>query len=175
MTGMLKDLTYNREGKQVLSITLDGDFREQFDQLNGVTVTVDVKKHHRKRSLNANAYAWVLIDKLAQKLGLRKEDVYRAAIRDIGGVSNIVTMPSTAVEAFRLGWSTNGIGWQTEVVGKDTDGCATVIIYYGSSTYNTQQMSQLIDILIEECKEQGIETMTPEELERLIGYARCYA
>ena len=39
--------------------------------------------------------------------------------------------------------------------------------YYGSSQYNTKQMSRLIDMVVEGAKELGIETLTPEELARI--------
>jgi hypothetical protein len=47
------------------------------------------------------------------------------------------------------------------------NGCTNVILYYGSSTYNTAQMSLLIDHLVQDAKALGIETMTPQELEAL--------
>jgi hypothetical protein len=39
--------------------------------------------------------------------------------------------------------------------------------YYGSSTYNTKQMSRLIDAIVEDCKEMDIETLTPRELDAM--------
>ena len=45
-------------------------------------------------------------------------------------------------------------------------GCTNVILYYGSSSYDTEQMSSLIDLLVDDCKAQGIETATPDELAR---------
>lgn len=41
-----------------------------------------------------------------------------------------------------------------------------MILYFGSSSYDTVQMSRLIDLLIEDCKAQGIETATPDEIAR---------
>lgn len=175
MTGKLKELAYNRDGKQVLTIILDGDFREQFDELEPDQVTIDIRKWHRRRSMNANAYAWVLIDKLAERTGITKQEVYRIAIRDIGGVSDVVCIQTKALEAFRSGWEMKGLGWQTEVLDSKLVGCTNVVVYYGSSVYDTRQMSQLIDVLVNECKAQGIETLSPDELEKLAGYARFYA
>ena len=78
-----------------------------------------------------------------------------------------VTVDSEAADTLRHAWSLNGLGWQTEVV--DSNGAFTVVrLWYGSSTYNTKQMSKLINMVVDECKEQGIETMTPEELKSLI-------
>ena len=62
-------------------------------------------------------------------------------------------------------WETHGIGWICEEMGHSKlDGYTNVISYYGSSEYDTRQMSRLIDLIVMECKEQGIETMTPREL-----------
>lgn len=146
------------------------------DLANGRQFTVEIKEYRKKRSLDANAYAWVLIDKLAAKLNTSKADVYRNAIREIGGVSDTVCVQAKAADALCAGWQHNGLGWFTERMPSKIDGCINVILYYGSSSYDTAQMSRLIDNLIYEAKEWGIETMTPAELERLEGYreARRY-
>lgn len=123
-----------------------------------------LSKTKRKRSLDANAYAWVLIDKLSAALRMDKDDVYRSAIKEIGGVSEIVCVKSQAVEKLRRGWETRGTGWQTEIMPSKIEGCTNVILYYGSSCYDTRQMSQLIDHLIQDAQAIGIETLPPERL-----------
>lgn len=61
-----------------------------------------------------------------------------------------------------------GTGWITEQVDYTQDGSQVVIrAYYGSSQYNTKQMSRLIDEIVSDCKEHGIETLTPNELARM--------
>lgn len=134
---------------------------------NGKTYTLTIKEHRERRSLDANAYCWVLLDKLAEKLSLPKTDVYRRFIREIGGNSETVCVVEKAANKLCDGWQHNGIGWQTERIPSKIDGCVNVILYYGSSTYDTKQMSRLIDMVVEECKENGIETLTPMELDRL--------
>lgn len=63
-----------------------------------------------------------------------------------------------------------GTGWITEQVDFEADGDhVRVRRYYGSSTYNTRQMSRLIDNLVQDCKAVGVETLTPAELARLKG------
>lgn len=54
------------------------------------TYTCEVKEQHKKRSLDANAYFWVLADKLAEATRISKEGIYRHAIREIGGNSTTV-------------------------------------------------------------------------------------
>ena len=129
----------------------------------------EIKEYREKRSLDANAYAWVLIDKIATAIRSSKTEVYRAAIRDIGGVSDIVCVKDSAVEKLRQGWSKNGIGWQTESEPSKIPGFSRVVLYYGSSAYDTAQMSQLIDHLVQDAKAIGIETLPPDKLEGLLS------
>ena len=126
-----------------------------------------MKQHRNKRSLDANGYAWVLMDKIAARMHIDKVEVYREAIKNIGGVSETVCVQDKAVDRLRQGWEQNGIGWQTDTMPSKLKGCTNVILYYGSSTYDTQQMSLLIDHIVQDAKALGIETMTPAELEAL--------
>lgn len=123
------------------------------------------KKH---RSLDANAYAWVLIDKLAAELRIGKEEIYRNTIRDIGGNSEIYCGTEKAIQALCKQWVKNGIGWQAETMPSKLPGCVNAILYYGSSSYDTKQMSILIDRLIQDCKALDIETMPPDKLAGLL-------
>lgn len=164
MKGRLLDLAFGRDGKQRVTVELDEDFRESWDALHDGEVAVEIKKYRKRRSLDANAYAWVLIDRLAEKLRMPKLDVYRELIRNIGGVSQTVCVQDKAVQDLISGWSHNGLGWFAETMPSKLSGCTNVILYYGSSSYDSAQMSALLDLLIDDCKAQGIETTTPEEL-----------
>lgn len=134
----------------------------------GKTYEVTVKKARKKRSLDSNAYAWVLMDKLAAHYRVPVTEVYRNFVREIGGNSEIICMMDGAVQTFCQGWEHNGIGWQTEVLPSKIEGCSNVKVYFGSSTYDTDQMSRLIELVVQECKSAGIETLTPEELARMM-------
>lgn len=130
---------------------------------------VTIAPHKKKRSMDANAYAWVLLDKLAEVTGEPKTEIYRSFIREIGGNSETVCVQNEAVEKLCQGWQHNGIGWLTETIDSKLDGCTNVILYYGSSTYDTAQMTRLINLIADECKAHDIETMTPDELCKLKG------
>lgn len=164
MIGRLVDLVVGRNGKQRVTLEIDGDFRQQYDEFSGKDLDIIVKQHRNKRSLDANAYCWVLIDKIAEATGADKELIYKSAIRSIGGVSDIVLIKTEAAETFCKNWQRQGIGWQTETMPSKTDGWIYVIVYAGSSAYNTRQMSALIDSLVEDAKGLGIETATPEQI-----------
>lgn len=168
MKARIVDFSQTFAGAQRLTFELGGDFRPQYDELKDQAVELTVKRFRQKRSLDANALAWVLIDKIAQRMRMTKVDVYRDHIRHIGGVSETVCVQDRAVDKLTEAWSKNGIGWQTETFPSKIPGCANVTLYYGSSTYDTAQMSALIDALVQTCKALGIETMPEEELKSLM-------
>lgn len=159
-----------RTNKPQLTLEVNelNDFKQLVDDMNGCEkLSIEIKPFRKRRSLDANAYAWVLMDRLAEKLKESKENIYREYIRNIGGNNEMVCIKNDAVERLREAWHRNGLGWQTETTKSKLDGCTNVILYYGSSTYDTAQMSRLLDLIIQDCKEQGIQTDTPDEIARL--------
>lgn len=114
-------------------------------------------------------YAWVLMNKLADKLNMGVRDLYRHYIPDIPENSQVVCVPTEAVEKLQSGWEHNGIGWCSDTLKSKLPGCTNVVLYYGSSTFDQKQMGVLLDLIIEDCKQVGVEYLTPEELERLKG------
>lgn len=169
--GRLVDHSLLAGGRQRITIETTDDFRDEYDRLKEKEVSAEIKAWRKPRSMDANAYAWVLIDKLAGAMGITKTEVYRELIRNIGGVSEIVCVRDNAVEKLRESWQHNGLGWFTETFGSKIEGCTNVILFFGSSTYDSKQMSALIDTAVEECKQYGIETLTPDQLAQLEGLA----
>lgn len=129
---------------------------------------VTIKRKHKKRSRDANSYFWELVGKLGEKLNKPKSEIYRELIRD-NGVYQIVPIRADCITRWTQIWSGHGLGWVCDDLGecRTLPGHHNIICYYGSSTYTTKEMSRLIDAVIIECKEQGIETMTPNEIEEL--------
>lgn len=127
----------------------------------------EVKEYKAKRSLDSNAYCWVLLGKLQEKLKIPKEEIYRDLIKNIGSYE-IIPVKNEAVEKFRKAWSKNGIGWITEITKSKLEGYTNVITYYGSSSYNTAEMSKLIELIVQECQQLGIETRTQSEIKSLL-------
>lgn len=135
---------------------------------DGKVYVAEVKEYRQRRSLDANAFAWVVIDKIASKINIGKEEIYRRAIKDIGGSNTIVCVKDEAVEALCDGWSRQGLGWQTDTFPSKIDGCTNVVLYYGSSTYDTATMSRLIDYLVQDAKSLGIEVTSEAEIALLL-------
>lgn len=165
-------------GKPVIGFELDGDKQsamQAIEELKGAErLTIKAGKYRNKRSLDANAYCWVLIGKLAEKLSIPRADVYRQAIKEIGGNYDTVCVQDKAVQSLCDGWEHNGIGWQTDTFPSKIEGCTNVILYYGSSTYDTMQMSRLINNIVEDCRTYGIETKSNEELNSLLSQWGCF-
>lgn len=99
-------------------------------------------------------------------MNMKAEEIYKIEIKNIG-VFEILPIKNKAVEKFKQAWQRNGIGWICEEIGKSKiDGYTNLKAYYGSSTYDSKEMSRLIDSIVEDCKLQGIPTDTPEQIEK---------
>lgn len=133
-----------------------------------------IEKQKNKRSNDANAYYWELVGQLSDKLGIPPKDIYRSHIKDVGGNYEVLPIREDVVDFWIDTWEKRGIGWCSEIIGESKlRGYVNVICFYGSSTYSTKQFSKLIEICTQDCKEQGIDTMSPKEVESLIsGYGR---
>ena len=121
----------------------------------------DITKAKRRRSLDANALAWKLIHDIAGEIGISPEEVYRDAVRNIGGVSDVICIQEKAKDSFIRVFTAGHLGRQVEEMPSKLDGCVTLVCTYGSSDYSVQQMSQFIDNLLQDCAALGIDT--PEE------------
>lgn len=173
LTGKLNyGVSFTAKGNPIITLELNERIPalKMVDELHGAEkLSIKIAKFKKKRSLDANAYCWVLISRLAEKLKIPKTDIYRQAIKEIGGNCDTVCIQDKAVQSLRDGWERNGLGWQTETTPSKLEGCTNVVLYYGSSTYDVAQMSRLINNIVEECKLQGIETKSEEELGSLLG------
>jgi len=135
-----------------------------------IDLTLSLEKYTEKRSLDANAYFWALAGKLAAVLNISMEDIYRQYVRNIGDNFEIIPVRDDAKERWIKNWSSKGIGWICEDLGSSKLlGYSNIICYFGSSTYDTHQMHCLTQLIVQDCKDQSIETKTPHELELLMN------
>ena len=128
---------------------------------------IEVKEHKEKRSLSANNYFWVMVDKLAEKLRIGKTEIYRSYVKEIGGNNDVVCCINKAVPALCEAWQGRGLGWLAEQEDSKIEGCTNIRLYYGSSTYDKEQMSRLIGLAKQDCIDNDIPTWDEEELQRL--------
>lgn len=171
----IKNLTAGMtwEGDIQLTVILPQDYQSVIEELLWINKSdiskydLRIEKRRKKRSLDANAYMWVLIGKLAEKLRITPEEVYRQHIIDTAAYY-IQPVRDDTLERWIEIWESKGKGWIVEVIGPSKNkGWTNCRNYYGSSMYDSKEMSFLIDEVVQSCKQQGIETMTPEEIEKL--------
>ncbi|MDR0979474.1 MAG: hypothetical protein LBL91_06140 [Lachnospiraceae bacterium] len=167
-TAVITDIGIDYKTNQVkVNLLLDTKQIESIEKLKDSKLSVEIKKYRKPRTLDSNAYAWVLLKELQEKLNIPKQDIYRDLIRNIGDYET-VPIKNEAVDKFREAWSKNGLGWVTDTVKSKLEGFTNVLAYYGSSTYSQHQMSRLIDLLVQECQQLGIETKPKEELDSML-------
>lgn len=168
-TGVITDISidYNTS-KPKISLLLDTNNKDVIEELkNENKLNIELKKYNKSRSLDSNAYAWVLLGELQEVLNIPKEEIYKDLIKHIGSYE-VVPIKNEAVEKFCSAWSNNGIGWVTETTKSKLEGFTNVLAYYGSSIYSVSEMSRLIDLIVQECKQLGIETKPKAELDSLL-------
>lgn len=148
---------------------------EDIEKYKGKDLAVNFKEYREKRSLSANAYYWVLLSKTAASMKISSSRLHNLLLRDygkpfvIGGKVATITIPDTeTAEKEALESDTFHIK-PTDHVKENSRGTAyrDYIVLEGSHTMNSKEFSQLLDHLIDEAKEQGIETATPDEIARM--------
>lgn len=172
-TGTIEQISTDFKNNQtILTLKLNSNELMSLEKLKDSKVNIEVKKWYQKRKLDCNAYMWLLIQKIAEKIStpdtvVRKEDIYRDAIKEVGAYQ-IVPIKNDAVEEWIRVWQTNGIGWVCDTQPSKLEGFTNVMCYHGSSVYNQKEMNRLVDIIKEECRNLEIETMPPDELDALL-------
>lgn len=163
---------YDLKGRPCITLRVGDKSLFNEDVLDGRELDLSIKEYRPKRSLNANAYMWALIGQIATKLRIDMTEVYHRVLCDYGtfdtddGVTQVVTIRSDVKLKDWLYIHTKPIK-NAKLDGKMYTHYA---VLKGSSNYDTKEMTHLLDGVIYEAKELGIETMTQDELERLKGY-----
>lgn len=167
--GTIEDISidYKSQKPKILLVLNERECLSSLEELKEDKLSIEIKKHKNRRSLDANAYMWVLISKIEEKMNISKDIIYKDAIRNIG-VYEVIPVKNEAVDRFIEAWTKNGLGWVCETTKSKLEGYTNVLAYYGSSTYDTAEMSRLIDSIVQECKQLDIEVMPKAELDSLI-------
>lgn len=130
----------------------------------GKLLKVDIKQYRQKRSLDANGMLWAILNEMAIVLRTSKEEVYLEMLARYGVFTHIVVKPNV-VEKVKREWRTVRELGEITVNGQMG---IQLQCYFGSSTYDSKEFSVLLEGVIYEAKELGIDTMTDREKEELI-------
>ena len=172
MTGEIKDISidYMSNKPKITLLLNERDCLNSIENLKDNKLTIDIKKWRKKRSLDANSYCWVLCDRIAKELSkesiVTKEQIYKDAISQVGTFEPMI-IEEKAYDNFKRIWEKQGLGFIVQEVTRK-DKCIKVHCYYGSSTYDTKEMSLLIEIIVDLAKSLDIETKPKEEIESLL-------
>lgn len=164
-TGRVQTVTKDMvSGKYLVTFTVNENSAiEEVKSIQDIEkLTIKAVKHRQRRSLDANALLWVCLGKIAETLRTDKWNVYLKMLRRYGQFTYVCVKPGM-VEAVKTQWR------ECEEIGKiDINGQEAIqlLCYFGSHTYNTKEFSTLLDGVISEMKELGIQTPTTEEMRR---------
>ena len=170
----IKDIGYTLNGKLAITLESSGiDVNEIFMLSQADKLDVEIKQHKDKRSLDANAYYWLLVGKIRKITGDSNNRIHNMMLDRYGELER---MPDGTLIPFCIRDDIDHLEFPYPHL-KPTQktlskGDKLYRWYYqikGSSEYNTAEMSHLIDGIVSECKEMGIETLPPEELERMMA------
>ena len=164
--GMIQDIGLDyKTGKKTIKLVMDSD--EALAELNDLidrTVQVTIKKPSRSRSMKANAYAWVLMQAIAEKIGSTKDDVYLEMLHKYSGLFAFCWIKDEDYERFKSQYRTFQEIAETFKAGvKGHD----VIFYLGMSAFDNWDMKRFIDGLVYECQSLDIATIPQSEIERM--------
>lgn len=165
-----------RTGKRLVTFLLDSCDDKSLETFKDKDLRLTVKVWREKRSLDANAYYWVLLGKLAGKLGLTTSELHNLMLRSYGQPEIMcdmfvkIELPDTPEAEMTARMAETYHLKPTSETVLTGDGTKRVwVMMRGSHTYDSAEFSQLLNGLIEECKFQGIETMTPIEIEMMMA------
>lgn len=151
-------------GKWEITFATDENITGSIDKIKDKPLRINVKQYREKRSLDSNAYAWVLMQKIAEAIQSDKWSVYLMMLERYSRAFTHIIVKPEIVERVKAEWRT------VRELGEITVNGMTGIqlhCYFGSSTFDTKEMSVFIDGLVCECRQLGIETLPPEEIERM--------
>lgn len=164
-------------GKVDLHLTLNGmqdalKIAEKFDSLQGEQIDLSVSKHREKRSKDANSYFYVLCGKIADNQGLSKDEVhdreicrYGQYLLDNNGNITWCLIPADA--------KTRDMDVILKPTGKTENKNGLLYAWHAimkpSHLYDTREMAILIDGVISDAKELGIEVLSPDEIKRMVA------
>ena len=164
-TATINSMARGMGGELLLTLSLAPNYIEELTRIKDEKLAVKIDKHRNRRSKDSNSYAWLLINKIAEIMRLSKDEVYQLMLKRYGqgSVISVLTERVPDVERELDYCEVHGYG---KVNGRDF---THLRFWVGSSKYNSKEMSMFIDGIVDEARELGIETLTPDELSRMVG------
>lgn len=145
------------------SITFEIEGEPMVEDLKDQRLEITAKKYRKKRSLDANAYCWVLVSKIAEVMKSSKEEIYEDLLQKYGLVHDIPITVKSDVDM-------SLIDGHWLFLKESSDGkWKSYLPIRGTSDYDSKEMANFIDRVVDDAKELGIETLPPDEIERMVS------
>lgn len=175
--GIINDISIDfNTRKPKISLLLDTNELSIVEELkNENKLNIELKKYRKPRSLDANKYFWKLLQEVCDYKDIDTIEDYKRRVKELGIFKQFKIMIQD-IKTFEKIWTDRGIAWFCEIVDTTYIGDTEFKIinaYYGSSSYNSKQMSRLIDNLVQDCKAVGIETKPQAEIDSLLKQWDC--
>ena len=133
---------------------------------------LNIKVFRKKRSLDANAKLWALLSDLSVVLRIPPEEIYQGYIPDVGGNYRIIPVKPEDIPEWEKDWCRGHIGRMVDDMGpcisKDLAGYHNLKLYRGSSEYDSATFSRLLELVMQDCRQLGIETLSEREKSLLL-------
>lgn len=166
-TGKVEGVVKNWSTNQY-QITFSVNEESAIEQIDNIMkcdkLSIKATKYRQKRSLDANGLLWLCLGRIASDLRTDKWDVYLEMLKRYGQYTYIV-VKEKVVEQVKQQWRECEVVGEIEVNGQKA---IQMLCYFGSSTYNSKEFSVLLDGVISEMQEMGLETPTSSELKRVM-------
>lgn len=168
LTGKIKGITKDwLSNKWNITLEVNEQIPEEINELNQCEkLSIEIKKHRNKRSLDANAYMWILLQKIAEEVNSDRWSVYLEMLQKYSREFTFVICKDKAIDKLKELYRTCIDLGEVDVNGMQGH---QMQVFFGSSTFDSKAMSVLIDGVVSECKELGIETIPPAEIERMVN------
>jgi len=171
------EVTFNAMlNKHACWFEIPNNMVDKFNKLTDKACSIEVKEYKGNRSLSANGYLWILLDQLSKKINIPKGDMYIKMIRRYGVFDQVIIKDEALTELIRK-WDNANTSVEhveslceiTKTFRKGPQVWHEVTCHNGSSGYDSKQFSRLLEGVISECELIGIDTMTPDEIEKLMA------
>jgi hypothetical protein len=163
-TGTINNINLDYKTKKpIVSLLLNCE--TGIDELRDKKLSIELKQFRNKRSLDANAYLWALLQKMADKLNTSKDELYIEILSRYGVFTHMV-VKENVVDRVMQEWKVCKNLGQVTVNGQTG---IQLQCYFGSSGYDSKEMSVLINGVVSECKDLDIDTVSPNELNKMLG------
>lgn len=154
-------------GHGYITLKTHAKINEDVFSLLGTPLNCALKKQKTKRTINANSYCWELCKQIAEKAGISSMDVYREAVREYGVYEDYI-VEEKKIKEITDAWESFGIGWITDRVDFADKEKVIIRCYFGTSAYDSLQMTKIINYLVNEANDLGITILSERKRKELL-------